>query len=163
MFTLKKKWWKRLRGLLGAVIAALLITSALGITALAATATMPDMSDMIPDGTNIPDTDIGGATGNDSSMLPGTDSATESDSMTPSATRPDTSGGIVTPSTNAGTSAVGDDDGSDTVGGIIGIIIAVIVVIAIIMLIIALVPRRPGGTMRGNDGKGEGADTTKKK
>jgi hypothetical protein len=72
MITSKKSYLGRTLGL---IISALLISSMFCLAAYAETPTMPDMSDMIPDGTNIPDTNIEGATGNDSTMFPEASSA----------------------------------------------------------------------------------------
>lgn len=165
----KKKWFRRIKGMFGFVLAAFVIMTICGITAYAETAampTMPDMSDMIPDGTNIPDSDIGGAVGSDSPFSSSADSSMNGDSDITSETATDTEFGKI-PSTNidgeSGTSVLGDNpDTSDSLGRVLGIVIAVIVVLAVIMLIIALVPRRPGEAMSG-DGKGNRFDSNKKK
>ena len=142
MVTIKKKWRKNLRCIWGFILAGLLISSLFSIAVYATTSTMPDITDMIPDGTNIPDTDIGGATGNDSSMLPNTSASPDSSAPSPSSSSPSATSGLGGSSSSTGTSPIGDANGSDTIGGVIGVIIAIIVVLAVILLIIALVPKR---------------------
>lgn len=135
MILIKNKLRKRLRGLIGIALASFLILSALCISAFAETSNI--VSDIMPDGTNIPDTDIGGATGMDGTTPLGT--LPES--------LPDTSNGTI-PQSNVSstvpfsTSAPGDDDATNNVGRVLGIIIAVIVVLAVIVLIIALIPKK---------------------
>ena len=87
------------------------------------------MGDETPeDGTNIPDTDIGGAVEDNDGD--GVSDPTDSD---------DDNDGVLDP---ADTDADGDGTPDDTkTGGIIGIVIAVIIVIAIIVLVIAVMPR----------------------
>lgn len=138
MIFLKNKWKKRLRSVIGIVLAMFIVSAVLCIGAFAETSGI--MSEIIPDGTNVPDTDIGGATGMESSLLP------------PMST-PDASNGTI-PQTNAGTesSMIGDTADQDTIGNILGIIIAVIVVLAVIILIIALIPKRTDKKNSGNKG-----------
>ena len=140
-----------LRGIVGLFLATLIIFSISATIIHAETAgtpTLPEMSDMIPDGTNIPDSDIGGATG--TSPLETIDTPSESSSLSPetgSSVPPSSSSSSATGSTPQSTSnndTVTDDDGG--LGRIIGIIVAVIVVLAVIMLIITLIPRRSNGS-----------------
>lgn len=127
-----------LRRTLGFIIVALLISSIFSIAAYAETSTMPDVSDMIPNGTNIPDTNIEGATGNDSSMFPESNGAVESSPATPKPSSPIES--VINPESTASTGDATEDEGM--VGGVLGVIIAIIVVIAIIILIVLLIPKR---------------------
>ena len=130
MIFLKNKWKKRLRGFFGIALAMFILSSVFCLGVFAETDTSGIMSEIIPDGTNIPDTDIGGATGMESTLLP------------PMST-PNASNGTV-PQTGAGTesSMMGDTAEEDTIGNVLGIIIAVIVVLAVIILIIVLIPKR---------------------
>lgn len=136
MIFLKNKWKKRLRGFFGIALAMFIVSSVLCIGVFAETDTSGIMSEIIPDGTNVPDTDIGGATGMESTLLP-------------PMSAPDASSGTI-PQANAGTesSVIGDIADQDTMGNILGIIIAVIVVIAIIILIVVLIPKRDKGNPR---------------
>ena len=153
MISLKNKLRRRLRGLFGFALAILLALSVFGVAAFAETAGMPslpDMSDIMPDGTNVPDSDIGGATGMQSdtdTKAPGTSAAT----------RPDTESSRL-PASSASGMASADDDGS--MGAVLGIIIAVVVVLAVIMLIIALAPKRD--KFSNSSGKNSGNDMRKK-
>ena len=128
MFSTKNKLKKRLRGFIGIALASLLIISCLSMTAFASMA-----SDIIPNGTNIPDTDIGGATGMESTLIP-------------PMTTPDVDNGTVPQSdiSAAPRNSTDMDDGymTNNVGRVLGGIIAVIVVLSIIALIIALVPKK---------------------
>ena len=149
----RKKLFKRIRNLFGFALTVILLTTALGIAAYAET------MDIIPNGTNIPDTNIGGATSTspfatDPFMSDTSRPATESNSVsngTSGATSP------MSPAETAigsDTSAIVNPDTSDSLGGILGVIIAVIVVLAVIMLIITLVPRRAASTA-GNSGRSD--------
>lgn len=87
------------------------------------------MGDEVPeDGTNIPDTDIGGAV--EDNDHDGVSDPTDPD---------DDNDGVRDP---VDTDADGDGvEDSDETTGVIGIVIAVIVVIAIIILVVAVIPR----------------------
>ncbi len=82
----------------------------------------------LEDGTNIPDSDIGGAVEDN-----------DSDGISDPVDSDDDNDGVLD---SADTDANGDgqDDGTKT-GGIIGIIVAIIIVIAIVILVIAVMPR----------------------
>jgi hypothetical protein len=153
MITSKKSYLGRTLGL---IISALLISSMFCLAAYAETPTMPDMSDMIPDGTNIPDTNIEGATGNDSTMFPEASSAIGSSSATQKPSSPIES--AISPESTA-PMGDGTDDGG-MIGGILGIIIAIIVVIAIIILIVLLIPKRDSTII--NRDKNHDTDNDKK-
>ncbi len=114
---------------------------ALLITLLAIQTTLIPAFAATTDGmtTNIPDTDIGGATGGlDTSDITLPESTRETDRVT--------GGTTGTPGTNApgtsgdATTAVTDDGGSGI--GWIGIIIVVAVVAAIIIVIVAMMPKK---------------------
>lgn len=152
MILSKKKWSNRIRILFGFLMAAITVSLVLSIAVSAETVspdtmlTMPDMSDMMPDGTNIPDSNIGGAVESTSPLenitLPDSGTAGE----TPFMSMPSTNNGTV-PSSDiiggSGTSPITDNpETNDSLGRVLGIIIAVIVVLAVIMLIVALVPKR---------------------
>ena len=124
MMFIKNKWKKRLRSIFGIAFAMLIVSSVFCIGAFAET--------------NVPDTDIGGATGMESTLL--------SPMSTPGA-----SNGTV-PQSNAGTeSSMMDNTATqDTIGNVLGIIIAVIVVLAVIILIVALIPKRNDKNRRDN-------------
>ena len=165
MILSKNKRSNSIKGIFAFALAAFLIASMCCISAFAESLelpSMPDMSGMIPDGTNIPDSDIGGAVGSDSSQM-GTDSSMDSSSETSLISPSDTEGGKI-PSTNVG-DVTGDGSDNpetgDNLSSVLGIVIAVIVVLAVIMLIIALVPRRPGEAM-GSSGKNGSSDSQKK-
>lgn len=165
MMLSKNKWLRRIKGIFEIVLAAFLIMSMCCISVFAETLempSMPNMSDMIPDGTNIPDRDIGGAVGSDSSHA--IDSSMNGSSESPLISIPDTENGKI-PSTNIGdVTGNGNSDNpntGDNLSSVLGIVIAVIVVLAVIMLIIALVPKRPGEAM-GGSGKDRGSDPRKK-
>ena len=131
MLSMKNKFKKRLRGLIGIALAIFLVSSLLCIPAMAESSNI--MSDIVPDGTNIPDTDIGGATGMEETSPLGTLPTT----------LPDTSNGTVPQSGASTSSSIMDDTNMDNnLGRVLGIIIAVIVVLGVIVLIIALVPRK---------------------
>lgn len=87
------------------------------------------MGDETPqDGTNIPDTDIGGAVEDN-----------DHDGISDPVDSDDDNDGILDP---ADTDADGDGRADDSkTAGIIGIVVAVIIVIAIIVLVIAVMPR----------------------
>lgn len=146
---------KRLGRILVLVLAAFFAASMCCISAFAESLempTMPDMSDMIPDGTNIPDSDIGGAVGSESDSDP-MGSSIDSSSESSLITLPDTDEGKI-PSTDIGDATGNGSDNPETgdnLSSVLGIVIAVIVVLAVIMLIIALVPKRPGETISGSD------------
>ena len=128
MLLRKNKFKKRLRGLVGIALASFLIISALCISAFAE---MSDIiSDMLPDGTNVPDTDIGGATGMDGTTPLGT---------LPQSLPDKDSGSVPQAKANSDQSMAED---SNTLERTLGIVIAVIVVLSVIVLIIALVPKR---------------------
>ena len=126
LFT-KNKLKKRLRTIIGIALASLFIIFTLGISAFAESTSMA--SDIIPDGTNIPDTDIGGATGMESTLIP-------------QMTTPSSSNGTVPQTSASSTSMMDNMNTGSNLGRILGVIIAVIVVLAIIVLIIVLVPKR---------------------
>ena len=90
--------------------------------------TAPEMSDMMPSGTNIPDSNIGGAVEETSpieNMLPdNTEGAVPYSGM------------IGERGTDAPTEV------ENTLSRVLGIVIAVIVVLAVILLIVTLIPRR---------------------
>ena len=117
MIPIKTK--KQLCCIFSAVIIILLVISALCISAFA------KMSDMLPVDTNVPDTDIGGATGMDGSAPIGT----AFQSMLEGKVNPE-------PSTSE------SRESTDTMSKALGIVVAVIVVLAVIVLLIALIPRR---------------------
>lgn len=148
MITIKKKLPRRRGGILGFILAALLIASMLVIVVSAESATSPDMSDIMPDGTNIPDTDIGGATGNDSSLIPDATTAPYGSTADQKPTSPIES--IIDPESSMAPGDSTDEEGM--IGGILGVIIAIIVVIAIIILLVLLIPKRDN-TMNGREEK----------
>ncbi len=126
------------------LLAVILMFAVLGVSLLPALAATAGGSV-----TNIPDTDIGGATGGlntaditlPPAVTPGSDSATAP------GTAPGTDGGSMTrlpeatssPATDSGTGTV-DDDGMGI--GWLGIIIVVAVVAAIIIIIVAMMPKK---------------------
>ena len=123
MLFMRNKLRKRLRGLIGIALASFLIVSAICVPAFAET------SKPMSGGTNVPDTDIGGATGMESTLIP------------PIST-PNASNGTVAQSGGA-SSTIGDNaEMTSNIGKVLGIVIAVIVVLAIIALIISFIPRR---------------------
>ena len=131
MLLRKNKFKKRLRGLISIALAIFLVSSLLCIPVIAESSNI--MSDIVPDGTNIPDTDIGGATGMENTSPIGTLPTT----------LPDTSNGTVPQSGSSSSPSIMDDiNESNNLGRILGIIIAVIVVLGVIVLIIALVPKK---------------------
>ena len=140
----KKKRRRRIKGILGAILAVFLISSALCISAFAATVHMPTLPD-----TNIPDTNIGGAA-EGTSPIPNIleDARDALISETP-----------VTPSPNAIDNPSPANDPSmegetnNRLGSVLGIVIAVVVVLAVIMLLIALIPIGSKRTMRSPDDK----------
>ena len=145
MILSKKKLSKHLKSLFGFLIAALIIALMLSVTVSAETSsggtdrTMPDMSDMMPSGTNIPDSNIGGA-------VEGTSPLESIIPESPMMTLPDKDNGTV-PSSDiiggSGTSPLTDNpETNDTLSRVLGIVITVIVVLAVILLIVALVPKR---------------------
>lgn len=152
MMNIRKKIRKRIRSILGFALAMIVMTS------LLATFSFAEMSDMLPDGTNIPDTDIGGATST-SPLMP---ESTIADSTGKSSTSSFETGKD-TPPVSIPQTVVGSDSGAienpntaDDIGSILGVIIAIIVVLAVIMLIIALMPKRATGMAGGgknSDGK----------
>ena len=95
-------------------------------------------SDIIPDGTNIPDTDIGGATGMESTLIP------------PMSTPIASNGTVPQSNARAESSMMDSTVDQNTVGNVLGIIIAVIVVLAVIILIVALIPKRTDKKNRDN-------------
>ncbi len=122
---------KRLRGLIGIALASFLIISALCVSVFAETSNI--VSDIMPESTNVPDTDIGGATG--------------MDGTTPLGTLPETlpdkdNGTVPQGNTSSAPSTTDDGEMTNNVGRVLGIIIAVIVVLAVIVLIIALIPKK---------------------
>lgn len=133
---------KRLMTVAGALFTATAIAlAALAFVAIhvyAATATIPPLSDIVPDadGTSVlplpegGNVDTGDRTAHaDTTRVPSTvlpESSTVRPSLTPSAT------------TAPDTSEAGGDDG----GGILGAVIAVIAVVAVILVVIALIPRK---------------------
>ena len=131
MLSIKSKFKKRLRGLIGIALAMFLVSSLLCMPVMAESSNI--MSDIVPDGTNIPDTDIGGATGMEETSPLGTLPTT----------LPNTSNGTVPQSDpSSSPSTINDINESNNLGRILGIIIAVIVVLGVIVLIIALVPKK---------------------
>ena len=126
-------FFKKLKGILGFIIAALIIVSAIAVTVCAETAalTMPDASDMIPDGTNIPDSNIKGAI--------------ESTSPLESITLPDTKNGTTPARDIMGDSGIpnaANSEAGNTLSRVLGIVIAVIVVLAVILLVVSLIPKK---------------------
>ena len=131
MLSIRNKLRKRLRGIGFIVLATLLMTSALCVSIFAETSGI--VSDIMPNGTNIPDTNIGGSTGMDGT----TPLETIPEAL------PDKENGTVQGSNSSSAPAmIEDGDMTNNVGKILGIIIAVIVVLAVIALIIALVPKK---------------------
>lgn len=127
MLTRKNKFKKRLRGLIGIALASFLMISALCIPGFA------KIFDIIPEGTNVPDTDISGATGMDGTTPLGT---------LPQSMPDKNEGTVPQGKANGDGSMTEGTDSTNNVEKALGIVIAVIVVLAIIVLIIALIPKR---------------------
>ena len=129
MLLTKSKISKRFKRLLGILIAAFIIGCAISATVYAETS-MPGASDMIPDGTNIPDSNIEGAVESTSPL----ESITLPDAENGTVPSTDIAGGVTPDNTNPET--------SDSLSRVLGIVIAVIVVLAVILLIVALIPKK---------------------
>ena len=133
---LKKKYSKRIKSLLGFIMVAFIIASVLSIAVSAETflpdtkitmPEIPEMSDMMPSGTNIPDSNIGGAVENTSPI----------ENMIP-----DNNDVSVPHSDLMGERSADSPEAENTLSRVLGIVIAVIVVLAVILLIVALIPKR---------------------
>lgn len=129
MLLTKRKISKHFKRLLGFIISALIVVCAVSATVYAETS-MPSISDIMPDGTNIPDSDIGGAVESTSPI----ESITLPDAENGTVPSSDITGGVTPDNTNPET--------SDSLSRVLGIVIAVIVVLAVILLIVALIPKK---------------------
>ena len=126
--------------ILALAVAVIIISSAL--SAIAAAETVGMITE------NVPDTNIGGATGGADSFVSEIASDIMSDSV------PNETSSPIASSVPEASSSLENAETGDGIRGILGILITVIVAVALVMLILVFVPGKGNQSGRGNAEKG---------